>query len=81
MKVYMKREHEIFVEWNKGIREEWIVIWNGNYLGKTPMGVPKKFRIYEHMDILPPLEPRDADPAKEQRKTQVSQVSIKQVLI
>ena len=41
MKVYMKREHEIFVERYKGIREKIIVIFYGNYLGKTPMGTKK----------------------------------------
>ena len=41
MRVYMKREHEIFVERNKGIIREWIVIRNDNNLGKTPIGAKK----------------------------------------
>ena len=45
MKVYMKREHEIFVERNKERIEEWIVLWNVIYLAKTLMGP----RIWEDM--------------------------------
>ena len=46
MKVYMKKEHEIFMERNKELREEWIVIWNIIYPGKTSMAIlPKIFKI------------------------------------
>ena len=67
MKVYMKKEHETFVENNKERIEEWIVIWNVINLGKTPMGA-KNFRRYEHIDIQTLLEPRDDTPAKNKRE-------------
>ena len=63
MKVYMKKEHEIFVENNKERIEEWIVIWNIIIPGKTPMGA-RNFRRYEQIDIQTLLEPRDDTPAK-----------------
>ena len=38
MRVYIKKEHETFVESNKERIEELIVIWNAIYPGKTPIG-------------------------------------------
>ena len=63
MKVYMKKEHEIFVENNKERIEEWIVIWNVINPVKTPMG-DRKVRRYEQIDIQTLLEPRDDTPSK-----------------
>ena len=67
MKVYMKKEHEIFVENNKERIEEWIVIWNVINPVKTPMG-DRKVRRYEQIDIQTLLEPRDNTPSKNNRK-------------
>ena len=58
MKVYMKKEHETFVERNKGIIEEWNDIWNIIYSGKAPIGA-RNFRRYDLIDIQILLEPRD----------------------
>ena len=66
MRVYMKKEHETFVERNKERIEEWIVIWNVIYPGKTPMGA-RNFRRYEQIDIQTLLEPRDDTPAKKKK--------------
>ena len=67
MKVYMKKEHEIYVENNKERIEEWIVIWNIINPGKTPMGA-RKVKRYEQIDIQTLLEPRDDTPAKNNRE-------------
>ena len=67
MKVYMKKEHEIFVENNKERIEEWIVIWNVINPVKTPMG-DRKVRRYEQIEIQTLLEPSDDTPAKSKRE-------------
>ena len=67
MRVYMKRVHKIFVERNKERIEEWIVIWNITYLGKSKLGA-KNFRRYEQIEIQTLLEPRDDTPVKNKRE-------------
>ena len=76
MKVYMKKEHEIFVENNKERIEEWIVIWNVINPVKTPMG-DRKVRGYEQIEIQTLLEPRDDTPAKSKREYKKCQLKWK----
>ena len=73
MRVYMKKEHETFVERNKERIEEWIVIWNVIYPGKTPIGA-RNFRKYEQIDIQTLLEPWDNSLSKKMENIKMSAI-------
>ena len=62
--LYEEITWKIFVERNKGVKEEWKVIWK-IILVRHPWGPRRINRRYEHIDIQSLLEPRDDTPAKE----------------